>query len=863
MTIALWMGARITSSWSIFESHTFVKLRSIETLQSALGYGGMIHSLKNYVLRRDPEFIDRFEASCARARTALAEYGAAPGLTDKERRSLATLSRLILSYEAALASVSAESAIGDADHRARVEDAEFIAALQTLRETIDSERTAAIGRLTRDLDTAAKSALAIGTAALIVVIGVNAPVVFFVQRRLARSARVAEEQRERMERASEGSTDGFWDYEPATGEVWYSDQFKRLIGLAPNQYDSFEPTLESFTNLLHPHDRERTLEAIESHLSGRSPYDVQYRLRLPGGEYRWFHARGRATRDDNGAVLRLSGSITDIQDQHTTKSRLELALASARAGLWDWSVREGTFRTNETFHAMLGEPPISGPIPLGHFAERLHPDDVDRTFDTLEKAQASDEFEYEVEFRLRCADGTYRWIRSTGAVIERDENGTALRMIGQHIDIHESRQALAAAKAANQAKSEFLANMSHEIRTPMTAILGYTDLLDSDAAESREMQREAVQTIRSNAQHLLTIINDILDMSKIEAGRMSVERIAMNPAQIVEEVVSLVRPRASGKGIGVNVAYDTPIPERIESDATRLRQILLNLTGNAIKFTEVGSVTIHAACDPEGERMEFSVVDTGIGMSPEQCEAIARFEAFSQADTSTARRFGGTGLGLRISNSLARLLGGWIDVKSQEGSGSTFTLSIATGSLEGVPMLGSDQILSMPGPARTQEQEPRRTTERLLEGARILLAEDGPDNQRLISYLLKKAGADVQLADNGRIAAEAIEGATPETLPELVLMDMQMPELDGYGAMRRLRRQGCTIPIVALTAHAMDGDRQKCLDAGADDYLTKPVDKNELIEVCRRWRREAACSQDNNPGEVGRSAGLQATREAA
>ncbi len=395
----------------------------------------------------------------------------------------------------------------------------------------------------------------------------------------------------------------------------------------------------------------------------------------------------------------------------------------------------------------------------------------------------------------------------------------------------EANQLAAEAEAANHAKSAFLANMSHEIRTPMTAILGYADLL-ADNKEAPPHCLEAIGTIKQNGLHLLTIINDILDMSKIEVGKMTVEHIDTCPARIVEEAVSLMRPRAKGKGIDVAVKYDTPIPERIESDPTRLRQILLNLLGNAIKFTEVGTVTIRVAVELERKQLCFRVVDTGIGMSPEQRDTIARFDAFSQADGSTTRKFGGSGLGLRISNSLAQLLGGTIEVESTLGCGSTFTATVSTGDLTGVPMLTkqgieerADQVIKV---ERKQASDSKGNP---LQGLRILLAEDGPDNQRLIAFVLKKAGADVSVADNGQIALDQVQNAGLETPFDVILMDMQMPVLDGYSATGKLRELGYTGPIIALTAHAMAGDRQKCIDAGCDDYLTKPIDRAKLIAI--------------------------------
>lgn len=406
----------------------------------------------------------------------------------------------------------------------------------------------------------------------------------------------------------------------------------------------------------------------------------------------------------------------------------------------------------------------------------------------------------------------------------------------QEMELAAGYRALAEAKAradaANVSKSEFLANMSHEIRTPMTAILGYADLL-LDPEQSPRERIECVQTIRRNGQHLLTVINDILDISKIEAGRMTIERIECSPAQIVIHVASLMRQRAIEKNLVFGVECVGGIPRTIRSDPTRLRQILMNLVSNAIKFTESGGVRIVVKlADSAGTanpRLRFEVIDTGVGLTPEQQARL--FQPFAQADASTTRRFGGTGLGLAISQRLARMLGGEITVESAPGSGSSFFLTIETGPLDGVEMVENLQELQVNEPLPTAAPPPARQ----LRG-RILLAEDGPDNQRLIAYHLRKAGAEVAVAENGAVACEkALEAVAAGTPFDLVFMDMQMPVLDGYAATTRLRTEGYTGPIVALTAHAMAGDREKCLRAGCDDFLTKPISRDGLLEIAAQY----------------------------
>jgi len=375
----------------------------------------------------------------------------------------------------------------------------------------------------------------------------------------------------------------------------------------------------------------------------------------------------------------------------------------------------------------------------------------------------------------------------------------------------------------------------------MTAILGYADLLevDGELTSDREQALDAIRTIKANSEHLLTIINDILDMSKIDSGKMTVESIEISPKLVIDEVVNLVRHQSEGKRLGLHVVYESSIPKTIDSDPTRLRQILLNLVGNAIKFTEMGSVTISVLFCNETNSLRIAVIDTGIGMSAAQRDVIARFDAFSQADTSTTRNFGGSGLGLRICNSLAKFLGGGITVESELGKGSQFTLVIDIGKPKTLELLTKAEIESIEQKPALMQPPSISLQDSSLTGVCVLLAEDGPDNQRLINFHLKKAGAEVWLAENGLAAIELIEhaAASETALPDLILMDMQMPVLDGYSATARLRAFGFTLPIVALTAHAMDGDRQKCLDAGCDEYLTKPIDKQTLIAVCHSIAR--------------------------
>jgi len=393
------------------------------------------------------------------------------------------------------------------------------------------------------------------------------------------------------------------------------------------------------------------------------------------------------------------------------------------------------------------------------------------------------------------------------------------------------RAAMERAKAANQSKSEFLANMSHEIRTPMTAILGFAEnLLDPDQTDADRV--DAIRTIQRNGEYLLQIINDILDISKIEAGKLEVEPVRCSPVALIAEVQSLMQLRAGSKNLSLNVEYIGPIPESFETDTTRLKQILVNLIGNAIKFTETGGVrlvTRFVDQDPANPVMQFDVIDTGIGMTEQQAARL--FKAFTQADTSTTRKFGGTGLGLTISKRLARMLGGDITVDSRPGRGSTFRVTIAARPLEGVAMLDRPAEAMA---ARSEAPSAAPPEAAKLE-CRVLLAEDGPDNQRLIEAVLKKAGVDVTVVENGKLAVEAALAARDEGNPfDVILMDMQMPVMDGYEATGLLRQRNYTDPIVALTAHAMASDRDTCLEAGCDDYASKPIDRKTLIETIRR-----------------------------
>ncbi len=386
------------------------------------------------------------------------------------------------------------------------------------------------------------------------------------------------------------------------------------------------------------------------------------------------------------------------------------------------------------------------------------------------------------------------------------------------------------AEAATRAKSEFLANMSHEIRTPIAAILGYADLLLEENAGRATQQHVVV--IQRNGEHLLELINDILDLSKVEAGKMQIEQTRCSPCELLAEVVSLMRVRADAKQLKLKTNLVGLLPETVLADPLRLRQVLVNLVGNAIKFTERGEVRITArlADDRGAPRLRIEVSDTGIGMSQEQVGRL--FRAFSQVDSSASRKAGGTGLGLAISKRLTEIMGGSIEVRSALGEGSTFTITMDPGPLDETRMLDQSQGLVFQPPSTAS---PAVEAKIKLQG-RILLAEDGPDNRRLISIRLKNAGAEVTAVENGQLAAAAALAAREAGRPfDVILMDMQMPVMDGYTAVQRLRAQAYPGAIVALTANAMDHDRRKCLDAGCDDYATKPIDRQKLLATIAHW----------------------------
>ena len=390
------------------------------------------------------------------------------------------------------------------------------------------------------------------------------------------------------------------------------------------------------------------------------------------------------------------------------------------------------------------------------------------------------------------------------------------------------------AEAANRAKSEFLANMSHELRTPMTAILGCSELLNTEEFSPTE-QHTFLQTIQRSGEGLLGIINDILDLARIEADQLPLQKTDCPLQPILNDVLAVARIAAAKKCLSLQMAYGLPVPATICTDPARLRQILVNLVGNAVKFTEQGEVRLSVHCCKTGEgtaQVQFAVSDTGIGIPSAMLEEI--FQPFVQVDGRHTRRYGGTGLGLSICQRLAEALDGRLEVTSEVGRGSTFTLTVDGGPWQKTqgPGASSDQAA---GP--TSRAEPGGEPSLVLQG-RVLLVEDEPTLQVILGHLLRRLKLEVELADDGRLACQMAEQSRSEGRPyELILMDLQLPDMDGLDATRWLRTQGWPGPIVALTAHAMLGDREKCLAAGCDDYLSKPISTSALREVLTRCLR--------------------------
>ncbi|MCC6578863.1 MAG: response regulator, partial [Phycisphaeraceae bacterium] len=401
----------------------------------------------------------------------------------------------------------------------------------------------------------------------------------------------------------------------------------------------------------------------------------------------------------------------------------------------------------------------------------------------------------------------------------------------------QSELQLQAAHDANQAKGLFLANVSHELRTPLNAIIGFGELLCRPAAvEDAEERRQWARIIRDNGSHLLHIVNDLLDMSKIEAGHLLVELGPAQPRAIVEDVVESLKPRAIEHGLNLVLTMEADTPERIRTDANRFRQIVTNLIANALKFTRKGEIRVHLRRVP-GDKplLAVDVHDTGIGLEPGQIERL--FKPFSQADPSITRVYGGTGLGLVISRKLAGLLGGDMTVRSIPDQGSTFTLTVDIGSESGSPPARiaptscaggvAEESLSMDKPCAAAALAPGADVLTLKLQGRVLVVDDNAVNRELVSLILRRTGITIVEAENGRIA---VDQAMAQKF-DLILLDMQMPVLDGYRAARMLRDCGLTCPIIALTASAMKGDRDRCLAAGCSEYISKPIHLDCLVRT--------------------------------
>lgn len=640
--------------------------------------------------------------------------------------------------------------------------------------------------------------------------------------------------------ALEGAGQGVWDHDFDQDRTFFSAQWKRMIGHRDGEIGH---RLSEWTDRLHPEDApavgRRLAAAAEG--PGEDEFEEEFRIRHCDGRWLWMLGRGRVIeRRADGRARRMVGTLTDITALKTAEARLaalnermQLALRAAGIGVWEMGFADRRIAWDRGMLELYGLAPGGFGGTLAAWRALVDPDDRVRVAAAWARAVRGDATFHE-DFRIRRASGAVRHVRSVAHIV-RGTDGRAVQAFGINWDTTAIRAAEAEISAArddalraNRAKSQFLAVMSHELRTPMTGVMGLADLvLVDDALPDRV--RERVGMLRASAASLLALLDDVLDFSKIEAGHLVLERAPFSPAAIVQDVAAIMAPIADKGGNRLTLSL-TGLPGWVEGDAMRLRQVLYNIVGNAAKFTRDGEIRIAAAAEGEGSAMRLLLVveDTGIGMTEEERGRI--FEAFTQADASTARRFGGTGLGLAICRRLVAAMGGTIAVESRPGIGSRFAVSI--------PFPAAAAGPDAPSCAPQESAAP----------ARILLAEDQEVIRMLMVAMLERMGHRVTAVATGRAAAAA--AAAGEF--DLVLMDIQMPDMDGptaAAAIRQLPAPAGRVPILGLSADAVPEHRQRYLAGDFDAYLTKPIDWPELSATIARLtvRRGAPTAAPTSP----------------